>query len=185
MAKGGAPSKAPGEDAAPFGTRLRRLREAAGLTQEELADRAGLTAHTIGALERGTHKRPYRHTVHSLADALRLSDDERTALLASVPRRGEDHAAPAIALEPTLPVPSTPLVGREQDVDGVTGLLRRPEVRLLTLTGTGGVGKTPLALEAAEFFRDGARFVRLTSLNNPELVVLTVAQSLGLKEAEG
>ena len=56
-----------------FGERLRRLREAAGLTQEELASRAGLTAKAISALERGERKRPYPHTVRSLADALSAS----------------------------------------------------------------------------------------------------------------
>ncbi|MBA2618373.1 MAG: helix-turn-helix transcriptional regulator, partial [Rubrobacter sp.] len=50
----------------PFGERLRRLREAAGFTQEELASRAGLTAKAVSALERGERKRPYPHTVRSL-----------------------------------------------------------------------------------------------------------------------
>jgi transcriptional regulator with XRE-family HTH domain len=65
VAKGGAPREASsGEYTAPnFGVRLRRLREAAGLTQEELASRAGLTAKAISMLERGERKRPYPHTV--------------------------------------------------------------------------------------------------------------------------
>jgi transcriptional regulator with XRE-family HTH domain len=53
-----------------FGSLLRQLREAAGLTQEELAERAGLTSYAIGSLERGRRQRPYPHTVRSLADAL-------------------------------------------------------------------------------------------------------------------
>ena len=57
-------------DDAPFSAELRRLREAAGLTQEELAGRGGLTAKAVGALERGEGKRPYPHTVRALADAL-------------------------------------------------------------------------------------------------------------------
>ena len=73
---------------APFGARLRRLREAAGLTQEELAQRASLTAKGISDLERGARNRPYPHTVRSLADALELSEDERAALFAAVPKRG-------------------------------------------------------------------------------------------------
>ena len=56
----------------PFGARLRRLREAAGLTQEELAARAGLSRNAVGALERGIRKRPYPHTARSLAHALGL-----------------------------------------------------------------------------------------------------------------
>ena len=72
---------------APFGPRLRRLREAAGLTQEELASRAGLTAKAVSALERGERKRPYPHTVRSLAEALELSERERTVLTEAVPGR--------------------------------------------------------------------------------------------------
>src|SRR3989337_978645 len=73
---------------AAFGAILRELREAKGLTQEELAFRAGLTAKAVSALERGERKRPYPHTVRALADALELSGDKRFALLAAVPTRG-------------------------------------------------------------------------------------------------
>ena len=78
------------EQESTFGARLRRLREAAGLTQEELAERAGLSRNAISSLERGERKRPYPHTVRSLAEALGLSEDERAALLASVPRQEGD-----------------------------------------------------------------------------------------------
>ena len=100
-----------------------RLREAAGLTQEELAERAGLSRKAISLLERGERKRPYPHTVRALADALGLPEDERASLLAAVPRRkrgrnapyrpAEDPSltAPAIDLVPALPAPPTPLVG--------------------------------------------------------------------------
>ena len=85
-----------GQDA-PFGARLRRLREATGLTQEELAGRAGLSAKNISDLERGERKRPYPHTVRSLADALKLPEDERAALFAAVPKRGgRGNAAPVV-----------------------------------------------------------------------------------------
>ena len=66
-----------------FGARLRRLRESAALTQEELASGAGLTPNGVSALERGLRKRPYPHTVRSLADALGLTEEERAALLAA------------------------------------------------------------------------------------------------------
>ncbi len=85
-----------------------------------------------------------------------------------------------------LPAQVTPLVGRDSEVAAVGNLLLQPEVRLLTLTGTGGVGKTRLALQVAteltDDFIDGVCFVPLASISDPELVVPTIAQTLNLKE---
>ncbi|HYQ32348.1 MAG TPA: helix-turn-helix transcriptional regulator, partial [Lapillicoccus sp.] len=72
-----------GRDAGEFAARLRGLRDAAALTQEELAERAGLTANAIGALERGERRRPYPHTVRALADALALDEAQRAGLAAA------------------------------------------------------------------------------------------------------
>ena len=177
-----------GQDA-PFGMLLRRLREASGLTQEELAARAALSAKGISDLERGARRRPHPQTVRALADALELSEDGRASLLAAVPKRGGvAHADPSVT-EFILPTPPASLVGRERGLEEVTGFLRRPEVRLLTLTGTGGVGKTRLALQAARdaraFFSDGVAFVALAYLNDAEFVVPSISRSLGLREAAG
>jgi transcriptional regulator with XRE-family HTH domain len=111
------PNVTPEQDAS-FGTRLKRLREAAGLTQEELASRAGLTAKAIGALERGERRRPYPHTVRSLADALGLSEGERASLLAAVRRQGDAApAAPAMVVGSTLPYHPTPGQGAQPGGD--------------------------------------------------------------------
>jgi transcriptional regulator with XRE-family HTH domain len=139
-----------GEQGISFGVRLRRLREAAGLTQEELASRAGLTAKAISALERGERKRPYPHTVRSLADALELPEEERASFVASVRKKdAQGSAAPVSSPELAVPEPPTLLVGRERELSEIDAFLRDRRVRLLTLTGTGGVGKTHLALQAA------------------------------------
>ena len=88
-----------------------------------------------------------------------------------------------------LPLQPTPLVGREKEVAEVCERLSRPEVRLLTLTGAGGTGKTRLGLQAAaeltEEFEDGVFFVSLAAISDPELVVPAVAGTLGVKEAGG
>src|SRR5215203_3836033 len=136
------------EEATQFGSRLRGLREAAGLTQEELVSKAGLSARAISVLERGERKRPYPHTVRSIADALALTEEERAALFASVPGRSAPAFPAAVSGSGLPPTPTTALVGRERDLEDVTTFLGLPGARLLTLTGTGGVGKTRLAVEA-------------------------------------
>src|SRR5689334_5098104 len=98
------------------------------------------------------------------------------------------EAEPVQAGRQHLPVYLTPLVGREQEVEILSALLQRADVRLLTLTGTGGVGKTRLGLQIAtdliESFSDGVFFVSLSPISDPELVVPAIAQVLALRETE-
>ncbi len=88
---------------------------------------------------------------------------------------------------PHLPIQPTPFIGREKEVDAVHHLFLREDVRLVTLTGPGGVGKTRMALHVAEqlraHFADGVWFVSLAPISDPDLVIPTIAQTLGLREA--
>jgi predicted ATPase/DNA-binding XRE family transcriptional regulator len=160
-----------------FGTLLRRFRKEAGLTQEELAERAGMSVRGISDLERGVSRAPYRATVQFLADALQLSADDRAALEAAAKR----HAGPASEAASISPLPSepTPLLGRErEEAQGISFL--RSGTRLLTLTGPGGVGKTRLAVRIASSvagdFSHGVVFVPLATIRDPSLVPSTIAK---------
>src|SRR5829696_7206326 len=171
-----------------FGELLRRLRSAAGLSQEDLAGRSGVSRNGISDLERGASQLPRFETVRMLADALTLSEDERAALIVAARPMvlGEAPAVRRPLSLVSLPAPLTRLIGRETELATLSAELQDRNVRLLTVTGPGGVGKTHLALAAAaellDDFPDGVWFVDLAPLNDPTLVLPTIARVLGLRE---
>jgi predicted ATPase/transcriptional regulator with XRE-family HTH domain len=166
------------QDRPPFGSLLRRYRRLAHLTQEGLAERAGYSPDYVGMLERGV-RRASPPTIDLLADVLALDAANRSALQwAADELRVDGRHAYGL-----LPEDATPFIGRAVDVACIQDLLRRGDVRLVTLMGTGGVGKTRLAIQAGramlDRFPDGVIFVPLVSVLAPRDVPHAVASALG------
>jgi len=193
--------------------RLEELRQTVFEDAVEADLRLGRHAQAVVELEASVGESPLRERLHGQlvlalyrcgrqADALevygrlrsRLRDElgldpspELQALQTAILNHDPVLAAPATAPQPRpLPEPPTQLVGRQAELDAGLRLLRDQYVRLLTLTGPGGIGKTRLGLELgrilAPAFADGAAFVSLASIADPELVAGAIVQALELKE---
>jgi predicted ATPase/DNA-binding XRE family transcriptional regulator len=164
-------------EAEGFGGQLRRHRVLAGLSQEALAERAGLSRRGIADLERGARRFPYPDTALRLANALELTGADRKTFFAAC-----RPSASRWSKRYLLPIQPSVLVGREDELAALKALITN--TRLLTLTGTAGIGKTRVALALAHQlepqYADGAAFVDLAPVVDLDLVPHAVAAALDI-----
>jgi predicted ATPase/transcriptional regulator with XRE-family HTH domain len=172
-----------------FGAMLRRLRLSAGLSQEALAERAAISLRAVNALERGYRKAPHADTVTRLLAALNPEPEMEGALRQAAERarfsgRAETALAGQSGRTHHFPRQLTSFVGRAGEVAQVSALIATSP--LVTITGTGGIGKTRTALNVAvrgaDTFADGSWLVDFSAISEPGLVVPAVAAALGVQE---
>ncbi|HWR65205.1 MAG TPA: tetratricopeptide repeat protein [Bellilinea sp.] len=185
------------EDQRTFGSWLRRRRKSLDLTQSGLADEVGCSAATIRKIE-AEERRPSAQMVERMADIFQIPAQERKSFLRF--SRGDWKYAPnspvaekpwqpsSVSARANLTAPPTSLIGREQDIAAVRKYLADPAIRLVTLLGPPGIGKTRLGLEIArgviQDYPDGVIFISLVTLNDPDLIAPTIVQALGLLETK-
>lgn len=182
-----------------FGYWLRLKRKALDLTREVLADRVGCSVSTIRKLE-DEERRPSAQIAELLAEIFQIPTTERTAFLRFA--RGDWRATPSLGDEDApwrvstlalpqqprsnLPATFTSLIGRDKDIAAVHDYLTNPDIRLVTLIGAPGIGKTRLSIASAREsladFPDGIFFVALAPLDQPSLIPSAIAQALGYIE---
>ncbi|MBV8197508.1 MAG: helix-turn-helix domain-containing protein, partial [Candidatus Eremiobacteraeota bacterium] len=167
-----------------FGALLKQFRARAGLSQQMLADRALISVQAVSALERGYRKVPYRETLERLADALGLDGRQKSLLeLSARKARGIRALQRTSWVHNNLPRQLTPLVGRERVTQDIAQLLG--DVRLVSIVGPGGVGKTRASIAVAEQLLDrfaaGVCFVDLAPLTECS-AEQAIASALGVQE---
>ena len=156
---------------------LRSRRQAAALSQERLAELAGVSVRTIRNIEGGRVRAPRLASVGALAEALSIGGAERGQFIALAVDHDDDLGRGGASDEGSVPAPLVPLVGRDPELGALTRILSAPTVRLVTLTGVAGVGKTRLALELARRCQatGPAWWVPLASISDVRHVVDAIA----------
>ena len=180
-----------------FGYWLKHKRKALDLTREGLAERVGYSAATIRKIE-DEERRPSAQIIERLADVFNIPPDERTAFSGFA--RGDWKSAPRESGEDVpwrpsnrparsnLPATVTSLIGRDNELADVRAYVLDSNIRLVTLIGPPGIGKTRLSIEAARAalpdFVDGVFFIALAPLSDPTLIASTIAHTLGYVESK-
>ncbi len=176
-----------------FGAKVRKLRVAAGWTQAELAERAGISERAVSDIERGLRGTVYPATARQLAAVLGVTGARLPAFLTEARRRAEGTGQLVDEIGPVpgthrarIPAPLTRMLGREAELTMCLAMVRDPRVRVLTLVGPGGIGKTRLATEVAALIQDdipgGVYFVSLATIDEPDMVLAVIASAVGLVE---
>ena len=175
---------------------LKERRRSLGLTRKELAERIGCSTVTIVKIETG-ERRPSRQIAELLAVSLGIPQDQVNGFV-DFARMGSAGSRPQLPVRDALwhlmrerpnnlPAQMTSFIGREEVLAQACARLRRADVRLLTLTGPPGIGKTRLSLELATEmladFEDGIFVVALSSIHEPSLVVSAIGQALKIRES--
>jgi predicted ATPase/DNA-binding XRE family transcriptional regulator/Tfp pilus assembly protein PilF len=182
-----------------FGEWLKDRRKELDLTQAELAQRAGCSVPALRKIE-GGERRPSKQLAGLLARSLEIPSEDQTTFIKvargelNVERLSPSVRTPRVGYGPTakpnlnpgnLPVMLTPFFGREPELAAIGQLLRDRQCRLLTITGSGGIGKTRLAIEVVaqhkDIFPDGIWFVPLASLNSSEFLISAIAEALNFR----
>jgi predicted ATPase/DNA-binding XRE family transcriptional regulator len=183
-----------------FSEWIKGRRQELDLTQEQLAKLACCSVHAIRKIEIG-ERRPSRQLAELLAKALEIPSERQTnfilvargersvdCLRSIIPGLGSQPAGGSIPVPGNLPTALTPFIGREPELAALGQLLQDPQCSLLTIVGQGGIGKTRLAIEAAQHFKDlfpdGAWFVPLVSVHSPGLIVPAIANALDYRFQE-
>jgi len=179
-----------------FGRWLQKRRKALDMTREEFAQKVGCSASTLRKLET-EERRPSKQLAELIANNLEIPEEHRTTFIriargelsawklkSPLPLPNVDLLQSSQTFSNSIPIPPTPLIGRESELSVLRQMLADPQCRLITLVGPGGIGKTRLAVEVAcdqyDKYENGTVFIQMAGLISPSLIAPSIANALGL-----